>query len=128
MLYLHNFAAMPYLAVTLAAGVGAVLWGIWRGWCGSRKAIWWSGAGTVMTVLALLLSAGWNSTAYYPSLADAQSSLTIASSSSSEFTLKTMAYVSVAVPFVVGYIWWTWRAMNSRRMTRSEAEGDEHLY
>lgn len=128
MLYLHNFAAMPYLAVMLAAGVGAVLWGIWRGWRGSRKAIWWSGAGTVLTVLALLLSAGWNSTAYYPSLADAQSSLTIASSSSSEFTLRTMAYVSIAVPFVVGYIWWTWRAMNSRRMTRSEAEGDEHLY
>lgn len=127
-LYLHNFIAMPYLAVLLLAGVAAVLWGVWLGWRGSRKAIWWSGSGTVLTVFALLLAAGWNSTAYYPSLADMQSSLTIANSSSSEFTLTAMSIVSIMIPFVAAYIWYAWRSMNRTRITRQEIEGDDHLY
>lgn len=126
--YLHNFMAMPYLAVVLLIGVGAVLWGVWQGWRGSRKAIWWSGSGTVLAVMALLLVAGWNSTAYYPSLADAGSSLTIANSSSSEFTLRAMSIVSVLIPFVLAYIWYAWRSMNRRRITQEEIDGDEHLY
>ncbi len=127
-LYLHNFIAMPYLAVLLLAGVAAVLCGVWLGWRGSRKAIWWSGSGTVLTVFALLLAAGWNSTAYYPSLADMQSSLTIANSSSSEFTLTAMSIVSIMIPFVAAYIWYAWRSLNRTRITRQEIEGDDHLY
>lgn len=127
-LYLHNFIAMPYLAVLLLAGVAAVLCGAWLGWRGSRKAIWWSGSGTVLTVFALLLAAGWNSTAYYPSLSDMQSSLTIANSSSSEFTLTAMSIVSIMIPFVAAYIWYAWRSMNRTRITRQEIEGDDHLY
>ena len=83
---------MPYVGIGLLAGVALVLWSIWLGWRGSRKAIWLSGSGTVLTVLALLLTAGWNDTSYYPSLADMQSSLTIYNSSSSEFTLKAHEY------------------------------------
>lgn len=127
--YLHNFLAMPLLLVLFLLGVISVLWGIWIGIRkGSRRAIWFSGAGTVATVLALLLIAGYNNTAYYPSLADMQSSLTIYNSSSSEFTLKVMSWVSVMIPFVVAYIWYAWRSMNKKRITRSEIESGEHLY
>ena len=82
----------------------------------------------VLTVLSLLLLAGWNDTAYYPSLADMQSSLTIRNSSSSLFTLRTMAWVSLFVPFVAAYIWYAWRAMNRRPITREEIRGDDHQY
>ena len=112
--YLHNFSQMPFLAVGLAVGVGLVLWSVYAGWRGSRKAIWYGGAGTVLAVLALLLCAGWNHTAYYPSLADMQSSLTIRNSSSSLFTLRVMAYVSLLVPFVLAYIWYAWRPRRTR--------------
>ena len=80
------------------------------------------------SVLSLLLLAGWNDTAYYPSLADMQSSLTIRNSSSSLFTLRTMAWVSLFVPFVAAYIWYAWRAMNRRPITREEIRGDDHQY
>ena len=86
------------------------------------------GAGTVLTVLALLLCAGWNDTAYYPSLADMQSSLTIYNSSSSLFTLKVMSIVSLLIPFVAAYIWYAWRAMNRKPITREEIRGDDHQY
>ncbi|MDE6861759.1 MAG: cytochrome d ubiquinol oxidase subunit II, partial [Alistipes sp.] len=124
-LYLHNFIEMPYLAVALLAGVAAVLWSIRLGWRGSRKAIWWSGSGTVLAVLSLLLAAGWNHTAYYPSLADAQSSLTIANSSSSEFTLTAMSIVSIMIPFVAAYIWYAWRVMNRTRIHEAAIDGDD---
>lgn len=126
--YLHNFIAMPYLAVALLLGVVSVLWSIYSGWRGRRNAIWFGGAGTVLTVLALLLCAGWNNTAYYPSLADMQSSLTIYNSSSSLFTLKVMSIVSLLVPFVIAYIWYAWRAMNRKPITREEIRGDDHQY
>jgi cytochrome d ubiquinol oxidase subunit II len=120
--YLHNLLQMPVVAVVFLAGVVSVLWGIWIGITrSSRRAIWFSGAGTVATVFALLLLAGWNNTAYYPSLVDAQSSLTIANSSSSLFTLKTMSVVSLLVPFVVAYIWWVWRSLSRGRVTEQEA-------
>lgn len=126
--YLHNLLAMPYVAAVLLIGVGAVLWSIFLGWRGRRNAIWFGGAGTVLTVLALLLCAGWNDTAYYPSLADMQSSLTIYNSSSSLFTLKAMSIVSLMIPFVVAYIWYAWRAMNRKSITREEIRGDDHQY
>ena len=84
--------------------------------------------GTVLTVLALLLVAGYNHTAYYPSTADLQSSLTIANSCSSQFTLKTMAYVSVLVPFVLAYIIYAWRAIDRKPLTMEEIKEDEHSY
>ena len=118
---------MPYVGIGLLAGVALVLWSIWLGWRGSRKAIWLSGSGTVLTVLALLLTAGWNDTSYYPSLADMQSSLTIYNSSSSEFTLKVMSVVSLLIPFVAAYIWYAWRAL-TRPISEREVEEAEHKY
>lgn len=118
--YLHNLADMPWVAVALVVGIVTVLWSIALGWIGRRRAIWFGGVGTVITVLSLLLLAGWNHTVYYPSLADMQSSLTIANSSSSLFTLKTMFWVSLFVPFVVAYIWYAWRALSRQPMTREE--------
>ena len=126
--YLRNLLEMPYVTVVLLLGVVSVLWSIRLGWCGSRCAVWFGGAGTVLTVLSLLLLAGWNCTAYYPSLTDMQSSLTISNSSSSLFTLRTMAWVSLFVPFVAAYIWYAWRAMNRRPITREEIRGDDHQY
>ena len=126
--YLHNLVEMPYVAAALLIGVVSVLWSVWLGWRGSRRAVWFGGVGTVLTVLSLLLLAGWNDTAYYPSLADMQSSLTIRNSSSSLFTLRTMAWVSLFVPFVAAYIWYAWRAMNRRPITREEIRGDDHQY
>ena len=128
--YLHNLLAMPLVLVALLAGVVGVLWGIGVGiFRGCRCGIWPAGAGTVLTVLALLLTAGYNHTAYYPSLTDLQSSLTIYNSSSSRFTLYVMAIVSILVPFVAGYIWYVWRAMGRKRISEQELqeEGD-HLY
>ncbi|MDE7069531.1 MAG: cytochrome d ubiquinol oxidase subunit II [Alistipes sp.] len=112
--YLHNLFEMPYLLAGLLAGVALVLRGILSGWRGDRRAIRWSGPGAVLTVLALLLTAGWNDTAYYPSLADLDSSLTIANSSSSLFTLKAMSIVSCFIPFVAAYIAYAWRALRGR--------------
>ncbi len=126
--YLHNLVAMPYVAVVLLAGVLSVLWSFYAGWRGNRRAIWFGGAGTVLAVLGLLLLAGWNNTAYYPSTADMQSSLTIANSSSSRFTLTAMSWVSLFVPFVVAYIWYAWRAMNRQAITREEIRGNDHQY
>ena len=126
--YLRNLLEMPYVTVVLLLGVVSVLWSIRLGWCGSRRAVWFGGVGTVLTVLSLLLLAGWNGTAYYPSLTDMQSSLTISNSPSSLFTLRTMAWVSLFVPFVAAYIWYAWRAMNRRPITREEIRGDDHQY
>lgn len=127
--YLNNFLSMWYLLVVLLVGVALVLYGIIRTIVSKTYigGIWPSGIGVVLTVLALLLSAGWNSTAYYPSNADLQSSLTIANSCSSEFTLTTMTYVSLLVPLVLAYIWYAWRAIDSRKLDSKElAEGEAY--
>ena len=102
----------------------AVLWGIIRTlWKPAfDKGIWFAGAGTVLTVLALLLVAGYNNTAYYPSTHDLQSSLTLANSCSSQFTLKVMAYVSILVPFVLAYIFYAWRSIDNRKIDAKEME------
>ena len=127
--YLNNFLDMWYLAILLLVGVVLVLFGIGKTIftkqyiCG----IWPAGIGTVLVVLALLLCAGWNGTAYYPSTADLQSSLTIRNSSSSEFTLRTMFYVSFLVPFVLAYIVYCWRAIDKKKLDKEEIKTD-HAY
>ena len=117
MKYLHNYLAMPVLMVLTLVGVVALLYGVVRTVVSPTyiRGIWPAGIGVVLVVLSLLLVAGWNGTAYYPSNADLQSSLTIANSCSSEFTLRTMFYVSLLVPFVVAYIAYVWRVMDRKR-------------
>ena len=127
--YLTNFLDMWYLTVILLIGVVLVLFGIGKtifskGYVGG---IWPAGIGTVLTVLALLLCCAWNNTAYYPSTADLQSSLTLQNSCSSEFTLRTMFYVSLLVPFVLAYIIYAWRAIDAKKLTKDELESD-HAY
>ena len=127
--YLNNFIEMWYLIVVLLIGVVLVLYGIGKtifskGYIGG---IWPTGIGTVLTVLALLLCSAWNNTAYYPSTADLQSSLTIQNSCSSEFTLTTMFYVSLLVPFVLAYIIYCWRAIDKKKLTKEEIQTD-HAY
>lgn len=129
MKYLHNLLDMWYLAVVLLVGVLGVLYGIIRTvLCKTFvKGIWFAGVGVVLVVLVLLLCAGWNNTAYYPSNADLQSSLTIMNSSSSEFTLRTMAWVSIFIPFVLAYIVYVWHLMDRKKIDKSELK-DEDLY
>lgn len=128
--YLHNMIEMWGLLVLLLSGVIMVLFGIIYTIISKRfiAGIWQAGLGTIFTVLALLLLAGWNNTAYYPSTADLQSSLTLANSCSSEFTLRTMFYVSLLVPFVLAYIFYAWRAIDKKKITKEEIQGDDHAY
>lgn len=129
--YLTNFIEMPVVLLVFLIGVLAVLWGIVRTvWKPSfDKGIWFAGAGTVLTVLALLLVAGYNNTAYYPSTADLQSSLTLANSCSSQFTLRVMAYVSVLVPFVLAYIFYAWRSIDRKKIDAEEMQDEKgHAY
>ena len=116
MKYLHNYLDMPLLAVLTLAGVVLLLYGVVRTIVSKTyvKGIWPAGVGVVMVVLSMLLVAGLGGTAYYPSNADLQSSLTIANSCSSEFTLRTMFYVSLLVPFVFAYIAYVWRVMDRK--------------
>ena len=128
--YLNNLLDMWFVLVLLIAGVVLVLWGIIHTLLSKKFicGIWHTGLGTILTVLALLLTAGWNGTAYYPSTADLQSSLTLANSCSSEFTLRTMFYVSLLVPFVLAYIVYAWRAIDKKKLTKEEIQGDDHAY
>lgn len=125
--YLHNFLDMWYVTAVLLVGVVLVLFGIGRTLLGKSyiRGIWPTGIGVVLTVLALLLCAGWNNTAYYPSNADLQSSLTITNSSSSEFTLQTMAIVSLFIPFVLAYIVYAWYCLDKKKITKEEIEQGE---
>ncbi len=123
--YLHNMLEMPGVAALLLIGVLMVLGGMAGGLCGRRRSFWLAGPGSVLVVLALLLCAGWNNTAYYPSVASLQSSLTIANSSSSLFTLKTMTIVSFIIPLVLAYIAWAWRALERSPITADETK-EEH--
>jgi cytochrome d ubiquinol oxidase subunit II len=127
--YLHNLLAMPINTIMLLAGVVGVLWGIISTVLkGGTKGIWFAGAGTVLTVWALLILAAFNQTSFYPSVYDLQSSLTIETASSSRFTLVTMSYVSLLVPFVLGYIWYVWKAMNNKKISTEELENEHHVY
>ncbi len=130
--YLHNLLQMPVVAGLFLLGVVMVLLGIFKTitcfkTC-SDKGIWLSGTGTVLTVFALFLLAGFNNTAFYPSTFNLQSSLTIQNSSSSHYTLTAMSYVSLFVPFVLAYIAYTWRAINKTKMTVEEINEEGHIY
>ena len=129
-IYLNNLLAMWPAAIAFVAGVVLVLYGIIRSaFCsGFNKGIWFTGVGTVVVVVVLFLLAGYNDTAYYRSLLDTGSSLTISNSSSSLFTLKTMSYVSILVPFVLAYIWYVWRKMNNKPLSAEELEKESHQY
>ncbi|MBQ1968433.1 MAG: cytochrome d ubiquinol oxidase subunit II [Flavobacteriales bacterium] len=127
--YLHNLLAMPAVLVMLLIGVVGVLLGVWAGaFTRSRYGIWTAGIGTVLVVMAVFFTAGFNGTAYYPSSTDLQSSLTIANSSSSEFTLLVMSCVSLLIPFVLAYIIYAWRAMDKTKITQEEIENTVHKY
>lgn len=125
--YLNNLIEMPGLALILLIGIVLVLLGIFKASKSVtyRNGIWLTGIGTILTVLVLFLITGWNQTAYYPSLIDINSSLTIANSSSSEFTLRTMTYVSFLIPFVLAYIIYAWRAIDKKGITLEEIEKEE---
>lgn len=128
--YFINFIEMPVVLIIFLTGVVLVLLGIGKTVLKKTfdKGIWFAGIGTVLTVLALLLVAGYNNTAYYPSYTDLQSSLTLANSCSSEFTLKTMAYVSILVPFVIAYIFYAWRSIDRHKITEKEMDEGGHSY
>lgn len=130
MKYLNNLLAMWPLAIILLVGVVLLLFGIVKTVLKPEyvRGIWPAGIGVVLVVLVLFLIAGWNNTAYYPSIADLQSSLTLQNSSSSEFTLKAMFYVSFLVPFVLAYIVYAWRAIDKKAIDRKEIAEDDHAY
>lgn len=127
--YLHNLLQMPMVLIVLLIGVVLVLFGIFKGAIkGQDGAFWVTSGGAFLAVVALFLIAGFNNTAYYPSVADLQSSLTIENSSSSRFTLVTMSYVSLAVPFVIAYIAYAWRALTRKKINEEEIENDNMSY
>ena len=140
--YLHNMIDMWYLTAVMLVGVVLVLWGIISELLKLKRedpdpedlepenidGIWYAGIGTVLTVTPLLLMSAWNHTAYYPSTADLQSSLTMENSCSSYFTLNTMFWVSLLVPFVLAYIIYAWHKIDSKKISRTEIEADDHAY
>lgn len=128
--YLLNLVDLWWFGVLFLVGVVMVLYALFRmlfkpAW---RCGIWFSGTGTVLVILSLFAILGYNNTAYLPSLTDLQSSLTIANSSSTLFTLKTMSIVSILVPFVIAYIAYVWRKMDATPITPDEVKADDHMY
>ena len=134
--YLHNMLDMWYLTLVMLIGVVLVLYGIIMELLNLKSpisnlksnGIWPAGIGTVLTVTPLLLMSAWKHTAYYPSTADLQSSLTLENSCSSYFTLNTMFWVSLLVPFVLAYIIYAWRKIDSKKIDRAEIADDDHAY
>ena len=125
--YLHNLLQMPVVLVMFFVGAVLLVWGVVATLLKKsfKRGIWLSGAGTVMAVMALFMIAGYNNTAFYPSTYDLQSSLTLANSCSSEFTLKTMAVVSLIIPFVVAYIAYFWHKMDKKSLTTEELKNSD---
>ena len=125
--YLNSLLEMWQVTVVLVIGVVLVLFGVLKTISSKTyiRGIWPVGIGVVLVVVSVLLCAGWNNTAYYPSIADLQSSLTISNSCSSYFTLNTMAIVSILIPFVLAYIIYAWRKIDSREITPKEIEEEE---
>ncbi len=130
--YLHNLLAMPLVLVLFLLGVVLVLFGLARALFSFARyhaqGIWFCGIGTILTVFSLFLLAGFHNTSYYPSTYDLQSSLTIMNSSSSHYTLTAMSYVSLLVPFVAGYIWYAWSAINKKKVTVEDLESETQVY
>lgn len=128
-LFLHNLISTPFILIALLLGVSMVLYAFYITlFKGSNKGVWFSGTGTVLTVVALLGLIGFNHTAIYPSLADIASSLSIENSSGSHYTLTAMSYVSLFVPFVLAYIYLVWKSMDKEKLTSKEVEADHHHY
>ncbi len=127
--YFINLIEMPLVGLFFLIGVLFVLYGIIVSlFTKTTKGIWFSGSGTILTIFALFLDAGFNNTAFYPSIFDFQSSLTIENSSSSLYTLTTMSYVSILVPFVGAYIAYTWKSINKKQIDEKELNEEGHLY
>jgi len=128
--YFNNLIEMPAVLITFVLGVGAVLFGIIKSLISEKytKGVWFSTIGSCLAVFALLLISGLNNTSFYPSTYDMQSSLTIENSSSSKYTLTAMSYVSMMIPFVLAYIIWAWRAINSTKLNTEELDKEEHVY
>ncbi|HLN21543.1 MAG TPA: cytochrome d ubiquinol oxidase subunit II [Bacteroidales bacterium] len=119
--YLDNFIQSPLILILFLAGVAAVLYGIFISvFRRNHNAIWFTGAGTIGAVISLLLVAGYNGTAFYPSIVNTADSLTIENASSSLFTLRTMMFFSFMVPFVIAYIWYSWNALTNKSITEAE--------
>lgn len=117
---------MPLLLIFVLAGLGLVIYGVFvTSFKECNCGIWFAGLGTVLTALAIFLTAGYNNTAFYPSYADLQSSLTIYNASSSKYTLTAMTYVALGIPLVLAYVAYVWRLMDSKKLTPEElTEGD----
>lgn len=127
--YFHNLIRMPVILLSFLVGVVSVLTGVAVTiFKASKQGVWFTGSGTVLTVFALFIIAGFNGTSFYPSLHDMQSSLTINNASSSQFTLKTMMFVSFIIPIVLVYIWYVWKAINEKKITEAEMNNGEHKY
>lgn len=128
-LYFHNLTEMWWWGILFLLGVVLALIGIGVGsFTGSRAGIWWSGFGVAMVIIALFAIAGYAGTCYLPSLADPQSSLTLANSSSSLYTLRTMSWVSLFIPVVLLYIIYVWRKMNAGGLTPEDVAPGKHQY
>lgn len=127
--YFINLIQMPVVLVTLLVGVVLVLFGIGISIVKTyTKGVWFTGLGTILTVLSIFIIAGFNNTAYYPSTFNLQHSLTIFNSSSSKFTLTVMSYVSILIPFVVTYIWFAWKAITKKKIDAEEMGKETHVY
>jgi len=129
--YFNNFITMWWDLVILLLGVVLVLYGLLRTYLSKEKwtkGIWFTGIGTFLAVVALFFAAGFNDTPFYPSLPDPSSSLTIRNASSSEFTLMSMSYVSIVIPFVLAYIWYVWHSMDRKKLSHHELENTSHKY
>jgi cytochrome d ubiquinol oxidase subunit II len=128
-IYLSNFLSMPFLLILFLSGVILVLYGIVSAlFRKSSSSIWFTATGSFLAVFALFLVAGFRDTSFYPSLSNADSSLTISNASSSPFTLKTMMFFSFAVPFVFAYIWYCWKALTDKKISGEELEAAGHKY
>ena len=125
--YFHNLIQMPAVLIMFLLGAVLLVTGVVMTLMKKefRRGIWFAAPGTVLAVMAIFMIAGYNGTAYYPSTADLQASLTLSNSSSSEFTLKTMAIVSLIIPFVLAYIAYFWRQMDKKSLTKEELETGE---
>lgn len=127
--YFENLIEMPIVLVIFLIGVVSLLYGLIRSQSKNKytSGIWFAGTGTVLAVLSLFLIAGYNNTSYYPSTADLQSSLTIYNSSSSFFTLKVMSIVSLMIPFVLAYIFYAWRSIDSKKIDAAEMQDSKNI-
>lgn len=128
--YFHNLLEMPVNTMLFLLGVISVLYGIIRTLISPqwRKGIWFAGAGSILAVIGLLIIAGFNNTAFYPSSTDLNSSLTIYNASSSLYTLKAMSWVSLIIPIVIAYIWYVWRSMTRKAISTKELEEADTKY